>query len=70
MMEGVLYHISCSLQTKAQTEALKEQLHALAGQRDAAVLELNTAREEAENNASALNNLQTVLEQFQRGVCV
>ena len=48
--------------------ALEEQLHALAGQRDAAVLQLSVAREEAENNAAALRNLQSVLEQFQRGV--
>jgi chromosome segregation ATPase len=46
--------------------ALEEQLHALAGQRDAAVLQLSTAREEAESNAAALHNLQSVLEQFQR----
>lgn len=48
--------------------ALEEQLHALAEQRDGAILQLSSAREEAENNAAALHNLQSVLEQFQRGM--
>ena len=56
-----------SLQTKARVVALEEQLHALAGQRDEAVMELSTAREEAERDAAALRNLQSVLEQFHRG---
>lgn len=47
--------------------ALEEQLHALAEQRDDALLQLSSAREEAENSAAALRNLQSVLEQFQRG---
>ena len=46
---------------------LEEQLHVLATQRDAAILELSSAREEAEGSAAALSNLQSVLEQFQRG---
>ena len=46
---------------------LEEQLHVLATQRDAAILELSSAREEAEGSATALSNLQSVLEQFQRG---
>ena len=58
-----------SLQTKAQVEALREQLHTLAGQRDEAVMEVSSAREEAERSEAALSNLQTVLEQFQRGTC-
>jgi septal ring factor EnvC (AmiA/AmiB activator) len=45
---------------------LEEQLHVLATQRDAAILELSSAREEAEGSATALSNLQSVLEQFQR----
>ena len=59
-----------SLQTKARVAALEEQLHVVAGQRDAAILELSSAREEAESSASALHNLQSVLEQFQRGPSV
>ena len=58
---------SPSLQREARVGDLEEQLHVLASQRDAAILELSSAREEAQASAAALSNLQSVLEQFQRG---
>ena len=56
-----------SLQAREQVAAMEEQLRVMADQRDKAVLQLSTAQEEAESNSAALRNLQTVLEQFQRG---
>ena len=58
---------SLSQHTQQQLEDLREQLHVMAAQRDDAFLHLASAQEEAERNAEALHNLQTVLEQFERG---
>ncbi len=48
-------------------DALQQQLHALATQRDAALLELAASQEAATASQTSLNNLQMVLEQFQHG---
>ena len=66
---GFQKHVSFlfSRQASHQLESLQEQLHSVASQRDSAVLQLATAQEQAQQYAVALNNLQMVLEQFQRG---
>ena len=56
-----------SRQASHQLESIQEQLHHVASQRDNAVLQLASAQEQAQQYAVALNNLQMVLEQFQRG---
>ena len=56
-----------SEQANAQVENLQRQLLALAEQRDAAVLQLASAQDTANQYAASLNNLQMVLEQFQQG---
>lgn len=56
-----------SQHSQQQMEDLREQLHVVAAQRDDAFLRLASAQEEAEHSAEALRNLQTVLEQFERG---
>lgn len=48
-------------------ESLQEQLQAIAAQRDRAVMDLASVQEQAHQYQTALNNLQLVLEQFQRG---
>ena len=58
---------SFSRQASHQLESIQEQLHHVASQRDNAVLQLASAQEQAQQYAVALNNLQMVLEQFQRG---
>ena len=57
----------CSHQTHEQLERLQEQLQSMEGERDHALQQLAMAQEKAEQHATALRNLQAVLEQFQRG---
>jgi chromosome segregation ATPase len=57
---------NASEQASAQVESLQRQLQALAEQRDAAVLQLASAQDTANQYAASLNNLQMVLEQFQQ----
>lgn len=59
-----------SQHSQQQMEDLHEQLHVVAAQRDDAFLRLASAQEEAEHSAEALRNLQTVLEQFERGTAL
>ena len=56
--------------TQQQVQDLEAQLRSQAAQRDHTLQQLARAEEEAQRNAAALHNLQAVLEQFQRGVCV
>lgn len=56
-----------SRQASQQMESLQEQLHSLASQRDEAVMQLAAAQEQVQQYATSLDNLQMVLEQFQRG---
>lgn len=53
-------------QASVQIESLQEQLQAIAAQRDRAVMDLASVQEQAHQYQTALNNLQLVLEQFQR----
>ncbi|KAK3749493.1 hypothetical protein QZH41_013466 [Actinostola sp. cb2023] len=55
-----------SRQTSQQLDSLQEQLHAVAGQRDEAVMQCAAVQEQAQQYATSLDNLQMVLEQFQR----
>ena len=57
----------CSLQASHQVESLGQQLHAVASQRDGALLQLAATQEQAQQYATQLNNLQMVLEQFTIG---
>ena len=50
-----------------QIENLQKQLQAFAAQRDRAVMDLTIYQEQADQYQTSLNNLQLVLEQFQRG---
>ncbi|XP_015765530.1 PREDICTED: thyroid receptor-interacting protein 11-like isoform X1 [Acropora digitifera] len=53
-------------QASVQIENLQEQLQAFAAQRDRAVMDLALSQEKADQYQTSLNNLQLVLEQFQR----
>lgn len=53
-------------QASVHIESLQEQLQAIAAQRDRAVMDLASVQEQAHQYQTALNNLQLVLEQFQR----
>ncbi|XP_070577125.1 thyroid receptor-interacting protein 11-like isoform X2 [Ptychodera flava] len=57
---------SANQQVSKQVESLQEELHALASQRDQAVLQSVAAQEQAQQYATQLANLQSVLEQFQQ----
>lgn len=56
-----------SRQASVQIENLQEQLQVIAAQRDRAVMDLASSQEQAQQYQTSLNNLQLVLEQFQRG---
>lgn len=63
-----VYHVDIfSRQASVQIENLQEQLQAIATQRDRAVMDLASIQEQAHQYQTSLNNLQLVLEQFQRG---
>ena len=69
-MDGLMYWVfvvTFSRQASVQIENLQEQLQALAAQRDRAVMDLASSQEAAHQYQSSVNNLQLVLEQFQRG---
>lgn len=53
-------------QASVQIENLQKQLQAFAAQRDRAVMDLTIYQEQADQYQTSLNNLQLVLEQFQR----
>ncbi|XP_077993220.1 thyroid receptor-interacting protein 11-like [Glandiceps talaboti] len=57
---------SASQQVNKQVESLQEELHAIASQRDQAVLQVAAAQEQTQQYAASLANLQSVLEQFQQ----
>nr|XP_006817036.1 PREDICTED: thyroid receptor-interacting protein 11-like [Saccoglossus kowalevskii] len=57
---------SASQEVSKQVESLQEELHAIASQRDQAVMQLAAAQEQTQQYAASLNNLQMVLEQFQQ----
>ncbi|ELU10618.1 hypothetical protein CAPTEDRAFT_62711, partial [Capitella teleta] len=58
-----------NMETNKHMEAMQQQLHVLATQRDQACMQLATAQETAKQYAASLSNLQNVLEQFQMGPC-
>ena len=67
------FHCDCSVvlfreQTSQQLLQLATELQAVKEERDDALLKLANAQQQADMNAESLRNLQTVLEQFQRGV--
>ena len=47
---------------------LESELRTAMAERDDALLQMRNAHEQAQQNATALLNLQSVLEQFQRGI--
>ena len=59
-----LFH---SNQSSFQIQNLQQQLFAVASQRDDAVSKLSQVQDKAHQTEAALNNLQMVLEQLQRG---
>lgn len=58
-----------SEQTQQQLEAAQRELQLVMEERDDALLKMTNAQEQARQNATALRNLQAVLEEFQRGTC-
>lgn len=66
--------LTLSYQTQQLMSQIQTQLEGVTAERDQAWSELSRVREEAEQNATALQNLQNVLEHFQRGyylcICV
>ena len=62
-----IFFVILSRQASVQIENLQEQLQAFAAQRDRAVMDLALSQEKADQYQTSLNNLQLVLEQFQRG---
>jgi len=57
----------CSLEASKEICSLEEQLHSVASQRDSLTMQLSNAQEQCSQYAVQLQNLQLVLEQFQRG---
>jgi len=55
------------MESAKQLDSLQLQLHVIAEQRDAALLQLSSAQETISSYAKSLSNLQMVLEQFQAG---
>lgn len=53
-----------------QISSLEDQLHAIASQRDTALLQLSASQEQCAQYSTQLGNLQLVLEQFQAGKLV
>ena len=56
-----------SEQTQQELEAVQRELQVMMEERDDALLQMTNAQEQAKQNATALRNLQAVLEEFQRG---
>ena len=56
-----------SEQTLQELETVQRELQAMVEERDDALLQMTNAQEQAKQNATALRNLQAVLEEFQRG---
>ena len=56
-----------SKQFQEHVEDLEEQLHALASQRDSQVLDLGKCKDKIEHDSAAIYNLQSALEQMQKG---
>lgn len=54
-------------QSYQQVALLEGELQAVKEERDDAVLKMTNAQEQADMNADSIKNLQTVLDQFQRG---
>ena len=66
----VPFATTCSYQKDQQLTSLQQQLQALSQQRDDAVLNLSTTQEDLEQTRHELDNLQLVLEQFQKGMYI
>jgi len=65
-----IFFVILSRQASVQIENLQEQLQAFAAQRDRAVMDLALSQEKVDQYQTSLNNLQLVLEQFQKGKIV
>ena len=63
----LLLPTQCSEHTQLQLEAAQRELQMMMEDRDDALLQMTNAQEQAKQNATALRNLQAVLEEFQRG---
>ena len=61
------YMYMYSEQTQQELEAVQRELQVMMEERDDALLQMTNAQEQAKQNATALRNLQAVLEEFQRG---
>ena len=70
-MVGKSDYVGCCLFSSDQNQQslaeFEQQLLALKEERDDALLKMTNAQEQADMNAEAMKNLQSVLEQFQRG---
>ncbi len=66
----MLFGYECSALKQQQLTELKCELQAVMVERDDALLKMANAQEQANLNAESIKNLQTVLEQFQRGVFI
>ena len=62
-----MYLYMCSEQTQQELETVQRELQVMVEERDDALLQMTNAQEQAKQNATALRNLQAVLEEFQRG---
>jgi len=67
IVDVCMKHVCGRLDSAKQLESLKLQLHAIAEQRDNALLQLSSAQDTISSYAMSLSNLQMVLEQFQAG---
>ena len=63
-------HHMCSEQTQQELEAVQRELQVMVEERDDTLLQMTNAQEQAKQNATALRNLQDVLEEFQRGTWI
>ena len=59
-----------SEQTQQELEAVQRELQVMMEERNDALLQMTNAQEQAKQNATALRNLQAVLEEFQRGAWI
>ena len=60
--------VPCSQQMQGMVGVLESELRTAMAERDDALLQMRNAHEQAQQNATAVVNLQSVLEQFQRGI--
>ena len=64
---STLTELSHSKQFQDHVSELEEQLHVLSAQRDSQALEISKYKQQLEHNSLAMINLQSALEQIQKG---